>query len=185
MKIRTKNKLLAIAVSVVAIFIPSFLFNKWIEGVVFFVCHWFIREQYPKQYHHIMPSMCRLISSIVFFFGISFVFPLALSLFSVIPINYFIGWIGFTKKEADYYEYKYYKLKSQLNEKKEFSTDTCTESELIERCKELNFKPQQIDLCVELFIMQTKQSELADKYSIQEKSLQQQKRRLKQKLNKK
>ena len=126
MKSKTKNLILAIVVSIVAIFIPSLLFNKWIEGIVFFFCHWFIREQFPKQYHHIIPAMCRLITSVVFFFGVSFVLPMGLSLFSAIPINYFIGWVGYTKKQADYYEVQCERLREEYcNEK----------AELIAKCR--------------------------------------------------
>lgn len=128
MKSKTKNTILAIITSVVAIFVPSLIFNKWIEGIVFFFCHWFIREQFEKQYHHIVPAMCRLITSIVFFFGVSFCLPLALSLFSAIPICYFISWVGFTKKQADDFEIKYERLKQELEKKSEFNTDTCTET---------------------------------------------------------
>ncbi len=183
-KIKIKNAILAVLVSIIAIFVPSFLFDKWIEGIVFFICHWFIREQFPKQYHRSTHAMCRLITSVVFFFGVSFILPLALSLFSAVPICYFISWVGFTKKQADYFELKYYRLKEQLECKKDFNTDTCTEEELIERCKELRLSNENILLAIEFFIKKTKQSELADRLCIEEKSIQQNKRRLKQKLNK-
>lgn len=182
MKTKTKNLLLAIIVSVVAIFIPSFLFNKWVEGIVFFLCHWFVRYQYPKQYHHIIPAMCRLITSLVFFFGVSFVLPFGLSLFSAIPITYLISWVGFTKKQADYYEIKYTKLKDKLEKKKDFSVDTCTEEELINKCRELGFNEYRTNLAIEFFIKRTKQSEVADKFCIEEKSVQQNKRRMRKKL---
>lgn len=182
-KIKFKNKILAIITSIVAIFFPSLIFGKWIEGIVFFFCHWFIREQFPKQYHHIVPAMCRLITSVVFFFGVSFVLPMGLSLFSAIPINYFIGWIGFTKKQADYYELKYLRLKEKLENKKGFNTDTCTKEELIKRCEELRLSDETIALAIKFFIDKTKQSEIADELCIEEKSVQTRKRRLKQKLN--
>lgn len=182
-KIKFKNKVLAIITSIVAISLPSLIFGKWIEGVVFFFCHWFIREQFPKQYHHIVPAMCRLITSLIFFFGVSFILPLGLSLVSAIPINYFIGWVGFTKKQADYYELKYFRLKEKLEQKREFSTDNCTETELIARCNELRLSEETTKLAIEFFIKKTKQSELADKLCIEEKSVQTSKRRLKQKLN--
>ena len=185
MKIKTKNIILAIIVSVVAIFIPAWLFNKWIEGIVFFFCHWLIREQFPKQYHHIVPAMCRLITSIVFFFGVSFILPFALSLFSAIPINYFIGWVGFTKKQADYYELKYYRLKAKLEKESEFSTDTCTEEQLRKRCAELKLSEHNTNLAIEFFIKKTKHSILADKLCINEESVKMSKQRLKTKLNNK
>lgn len=184
-KIKIKNSVLAVVVSITAIFIPSLIFNKWIEGVVFFICHWLIREQFPKQYHRSTHAMCRLITSIIFFFGVSFCLPLELSLFSAVPICYFISWVGFTKKQADYYELKYYRLKAEIEKKSEFNTDTCNEEQLIARCKELGFRQDKIELAVEFFIKRTKQSVLADKLCVDEKSIQQSKRRIKQKLNNK
>lgn len=183
MKIKTKNKILAVIVSVISIFIPAFLFNKWIEGIVFFFCHWLIRGQFSKQYHHIVPAMCRLITSTVFFFGVSFVLPLALSLFSAIPINYFIGWVGFTKKQADYYELKYFRLKDKLEQKREFNTDNCTENELIARCEELHLSEENTRLAIEFFIKKTKQSEIAEKLCVEEHAISTRKLRLKKKLN--
>jgi predicted membrane protein len=185
MKAKSKNLILAIVVSIVAIFIPSFLFDKWFEGIIFFVCHWLIREQFPKQYHHIVPSICRTITSTIFFFGVSFILPFSLSLLSAIPINYLIGWVGFTKKQADDYETKYERLKAELDKKNEFNTDTCTREQLIKRCEELHFSQDKIDLAIEFFIEKTKQSEIAEELCIEEKSVTRKKFRMKQELNNK
>lgn len=184
-KIKIKNGILAVVVSIIAIFLPAFILNKLVEGVIFFICHWLIREQFPKQYHHIIPATCRLITSVVFFFGVSFMLPFVLSLFSAIPINYFIGWVGFTKKQADDYETKYLRLKRELEKKKTFSTDTCTETELIERCKELRFSEENTNLAIEFFIRKTKQSEIAYKLCVEEHAISTRKLRLKKKLNNK
>lgn len=183
MKRKTKNMILAIAISVVAIFFPAWLFDKWFEGVIFFICHWLIREQYPRQYHHIIPATCRLITSVTFFFGVSFILPFTLSLISAIPINYFIGWVGFTKKNEEYYEYKYEKLKAQLENKMPFSTDTCTEAELIARCNELRMKKDDINLAIEFFICRTPRKELAEKYCVETEAIKKRKQRMKEKLN--
>lgn len=185
MKTKTKNLILTIIVSILALLIPAILLNKWIEAVMFFICHWLIREQFPKQYHHILPSVCRLITGIVLFFGVCSVLPFTISLFFAIPINYLIGWVGFTKKQADTYEVKYMRLKQKLEQNKEFNTDTCTEEQLIARCKELHFSEENTRLAVEFFIKKTKQSVLADELCINEKSVQVRKKRLKEKLNKK
>ena len=182
---KTKNVILAVAVSVAAIFIPAMLLGKWFEGVIFFVCHWLIREQYPRQYHHIVPAICRTITGATFFFGVSFILPFSLSLFSAVPINYFIGWVGFTKKSADVYMLKYERLKAELEKDKEFNTDTCTEAELVKRCEELNLSQDNVELAIEFFIKRTKQSEIADRLCIDEPSVRLRKYRLKQKLNKK
>ena len=122
---KTKNLILAILVTIVTIYLPAFILNKWIEASIFLLCHSLIRPQFKKQYHHILHSMCRLITCCVFFFGVSFVLPFELSLISAIPINYLIGWVGFSKKQADEFEIKYLRLKEKLEERKSFSTDMC------------------------------------------------------------
>ena len=142
MKTKTKNLILAIIVSVVAIFIPSLIFEKWVEGIVFFFCHWFIREQFTKQYHHIIPSMCRLLTSVIFFFGVSFVLPFALSLFSAIPICYFISWVGFTKKQADDYEIQCERLREKYCNEKE---------ELILKCRKANLSQRDTEIAIKCF----------------------------------
>jgi hypothetical protein len=184
MHIRTKNKILAVATSVAAIFVPALLLGKVSEGVVFFFCHWLIREQFPKQYHHIIPSMCRLITSVVFFFGVSFVLPFSLSIFSAIPINYFIAWVGYTKKQCDDYEYKYEQLKAQIEKDHKFSVDNCTKEQLLARCRELGMSKENTDLAVELFVDKVSRKELAQKHFITEDGIKVKKRRMKEKLNK-
>lgn len=183
MKAKTKNFILAIAVSVVAIFIPALLFNKWVEGIFFFFCHWFIREQFPKQYHHVIPAMCRLITSVIFFFGVCFILPFGFSLISAIPINYFIGWVGFTKKQADTFQTKFERLKSEIEEKNKFNCETCTEAELKARCRELGMSEESTLLAIEFFIRKTPYRDLAKKYFIEIDSINKKRQRMKNKLN--
>ena len=96
-----KNTILLFLVVIIASLIPALIFGKWIEAIIFILCHTLIRPQFLKQYHHIIPAMCRTISAVVVFFGISFILPLEWSLFSAIPINYFISWVGCVKRERD------------------------------------------------------------------------------------
>lgn len=183
MKRKTKNIILAVVTSITAIFLPAFLLNKWVEGIIFFICHWLIREQFKEQYHHIIPSMCRVITASVFFFGVSFILPFTLSLFSAIPINYLIGWVGFTKKQADVYELKYKRLKAQLERKSEFSVDNCTEAELVARCQRLGMSAYDVALAIEFFILKTPMKEIAAKHYIEVESVKKRKYRMKNKLN--
>lgn len=184
MKTKTKNLILVTIVSIIAVSIPALILNKWIEAVVFFICHWLIREQFEKQYHHIVPAICRVITGSILFFGVCLVLPFTISLFFAIPINYLVGWVGFTKKQADYYEVKYLRLKAKLEKDSSFNTTTCTEQELLNRCKELHLSEENTKLAIEFFIKKTKQSVLADQLCINEKSVQVRKKRLKEKLNK-
>lgn len=115
MTTKTKNTILGYLTLIIASAIPAIIFGKWLEAIIFVVCHTLIRPQFPKQYHHIIPSMCRTITACVFFFGVSFTLPLEISLLSAIPINYFISWIGFTKAQLNKMEVMYEKLQDKLD----------------------------------------------------------------------
>ena len=119
MKSSTKNSILAILVLIVASCVPALIFGKWLEAIIFNVCHSLIRPQFPKEYHHIVHSICREITACVLFFGISFTLPLELSLLSAIPINYFNSWVGFTKKNSDDFEVECEELKEKCDELEE------------------------------------------------------------------
>lgn len=116
MKTKTKNTILLFLVVIIASLIPALIFGKWIEAIIFILCHTLIRPQFLKQYHHIIPAICRSISSIVVFFGISFILPLEWSLLSAIPINYFISWVGFIKRDRDVLEVKCMWLRQKLEQ---------------------------------------------------------------------
>ena len=139
-KTKVKNVILAIVTSIIAIIIPSYFLNKWFEGLFFFFSHWFIREQFPKQYHHIVLAMCRLITSLVFFFGVVFIFPFNFSFLSAIPICYFISWVGFTKKQADDYEVECEKLREKYCNDKENLLLLCRNANLSKRDTEIAIK---------------------------------------------
>ena len=99
MKTKNKNTILAIIVSIVASVIPALIFGKWLEAIIFLVCHTLIRPQYPKQYHHIIPACCRIITAATFFFGICFILPLELSLLSSILISFIISLFGYISQD--------------------------------------------------------------------------------------
>lgn len=184
MKTTIKNEILGYSTVIIVSFLSALILNKFLETLFFIICHTLIRPQFKRQYHHIVQAMCRLLSAIVFFAGISVVLPKYLSLLSAISINYFICWIGEIKSTSDYYETKYITLKSKLNKKKKFNVDNCTKEELITRCKELRFSEDNTNLAIEFFINKTRQSILANKLCVGEHAITIRKLRLKKKLNK-
>ena len=139
MNTKRKNALLSVLTVIIATAIPALIFSKWIEAVVFILCHNSIRPQFPRQYHHVVPAMCRLITSLVIFFGISFVLPFELSLFSAIPINYLISWIGFEKAKLDYYTRKCKELQELYCNEKE---------ELLRNCRLANLSKRDTEIAI-------------------------------------
>lgn len=133
MSTRTKNFILGLVTAIIASAIPAIIFVKWLEAIIFLVAHSLIRPQFKREYHNVMPAICREITGVVFFFGISFVLPISISLISAIPINYLIGWIGCTKATSDYYELQCMKLREKYCNEKEQLLYKCRKAKLSER----------------------------------------------------
>lgn len=66
---------------------------------------------------------------------------------------------------------------------KPFNVDNCSRDELLARCAEIKLSESNTELAIEFFINKTKQSILADRLCVDEKSITQKKQRLKKKLN--
>ena len=90
-----------------------------------------------------------------------------------------IDYLAYKHKD---YEDKRLEL-TELKKPKPFSVDTCTEDELLERCKTLRFSEENTNLAIEFFIKKTKQSLIAERLCTDEKYVKLKKHRLKQKLN--
>lgn len=178
-KIKLKNAIMAVLVSGAAIIIPAYLFDKWVEAIFFFFCHWLIREQFQYQYHCSTHAKCRFVTIIVFVVGTVLIVPIRFSLFSAVYLCYFIGYIGYMKKKLDKTEAKI----DRLTASKSFDCLTCTQAELLKRCEEVHLSEDNTKLAVQFFILKTKQSVIADELCINEKSVQIRKKRLKEKLN--
>lgn len=157
----------------------AYLMGKPIEFVIMFLSYFFTKGLYKRQYHANSLKQCLLFSIGIFSIAIIFILPQSISIcFSLIfglTISFISYKVGNLLHIAKEYE--------NLSMPKPFNTETCTESELIERCKELRLSEENTKLAIEFFIRKTKQSILAERLCIDEHSIAERKRRLKHKLN--
>ena len=128
-------------------------------------------------------SACIFVSTAICWFGLYLSLPMSISLISNIIVGVIFAIITWKIQEVIDMKAEYLTLKESLEANKVFNTETCTKEELIARCNELRLSKDTIDLAIKFFIDKTKQSEIADVLSIEEKSVQMRKQRLKQKLN--
>ena len=148
----------------------SWLIGKPIEFLLIFLPYFLTKGIYAKQYHSHSLKEC---------FGIS------LFAFGVATFLCVLGIVQEKLKDYDYIEPRYNKLVAfykNATKSKPFDVNTCTEEELRKRCEELRFSQDNTDLAVEFFIRKTKQSIIADRLCIDEKSVTTRKKRLKAKL---
>ena len=163
------------------LFFSAFVFDKYIESILFCISHTLIRNAFKKQYHCGTTALCLTFTLGIAWFGINITMPITLSIVSSNVVCFIVAFLGFIAQDR----LDLYVFKKKLEKKSEFNTDNCTEEELIARCKELKFSEENTLLAIELFIKKTKQSKLADKLCVEEHAISTHKLRLKKKLNKK
>lgn len=172
----------------------AWLIGKPIEFVLIFLPYFCAKGLYERQFHSRSLRECFVLSLIVFALalmacvpkGASITFAAVLGLM-IAFISYKVGVVQFKLKDYDYIEPRYNELVDFYKEattRKPFHTDTCTEEELRERCAAIHLSQENTELAVEFFIRKTKQSVIADRLCIDEKSVTTRKKRLKEKLNK-
>lgn len=173
-----KEQLWQLLLVVAFVALCAWIFEKPVEAVCFCVAHIVIRANFDKQYHSNVTRICLFITSLVVFFGILLCLPIGTSLLSAIPIAFAIALVGYLIA---------YKIESEKEKaaatKIPFNTDTCTEAELIDRCRALRFSDTNTELAIEFFIRKTPHRVIADRLSIDEKSVTTRKKRMKIKLN--
>ena len=170
----------------------SWLIGKPIEFLLIFLPYFLTKGIYTKQYHSRSLKECFGIS--LFAFGVatflcvscetSIVFPVVLGA-SISFISCRIGIVQEKLKDYNYIELRYNFLVDfyrKATEEKPFDVNTCTEEELRTRCADIHLSQDNTELAVEFFIRKTKQSIIADKLCIDEKSVTTRKKRLKAKL---
>ncbi len=161
----------------------SFLVGKPIEFALIFLPYFATKGFYSRQYHASSMKQCLILSIVIFAVAITLTVPkdfsICFSLLFGVLIAFASCKVGNTqakiKELLAFYE--------EATRPKPFNVDTCTEAELIDRCKELRLSQENTDLAVEFFIRKTKQSAIADRLCVDEKSVTMRKQRLKQKLN--
>lgn len=168
------------------LFCYSLLIGKLTEFICVFLPYFITKGFYAKQWHASSLKQCFMMSLIIFGFLTTIALPKEYSISVAIVLglssayaSYRAGVIQFKLKDYEYIE----PIFNELTAPKPFHTDTCTESELIDRCRALHFSDDNIQLAIDFFIRKTPQRVIADRLSIDEKSVTTRKKRMKIKLN--
>ena len=128
-----------------SIFACSWLFGKYIEGILFCICHTSIRVTFDKQFHFNKTALCLLLTLSIIWFSIPITLPLHISLLSCIPVSFLISFFGYLAQDrVDLLVYK------RNNEN--FNLENCTEEQLVRVCKLLHYKQDKIDIAIMFFV---------------------------------
>ena len=143
------------------IFLCAWIFDKYIEAVLFCISHTVIRMLFDKQYHCGTTAICMVLTLSIAFFGIAHTLPLEISLLSTIPMCFLISWVGYIVQDR----MDSYKIIAKLKSKSIWEMDG---NELADYCFAKGIRGDMLEFVIMVVIQQMKYEEIGKKlgYSV-------------------
>ena len=94
-----KYQLWIYTIILLSIGICAWLFNRWVEALMFVVAHICIRNSFDKQFHFNKTAYCLSLTLAIIWFAIPVTLPITESLLSSIPIAFLICFFGFLAQD--------------------------------------------------------------------------------------
>lgn len=94
-----KEQLWQLLLVVAFLLLFAWIFNKYIECVMFCIAHQVIRTSFRKQYHLQETYLCLFLTLSIAWFGISTMLPMAVSVLSSIPLVFIICLLGYVAQD--------------------------------------------------------------------------------------
>lgn len=163
----------------------AWIFDKWIEAIMFCVAHTCIRNAFDKQFHFNSTAYCLTLTLGIIWFAIPITLPLATSLLSSIPVSFLISFFGFIAQDRVdlFFEIKELnnyvcELLQKLNHKDIYAMN---EDELYQHCRNCGLGEEDCKIAYFVVIERLKGKELYKAINYSER---QTKRKRKEILNK-
>lgn len=94
-----KDELWLYLIAILNVVFCSWIFNRWLEGLMFCIAHLSIRPVFDKQFHLYTNSYCLSLTLAIIWFAIPITLPIAVSLLSSIPVAFLICFFGFIAQD--------------------------------------------------------------------------------------
>ncbi len=152
------------AIIIGAISLVSWLFNRWVQGLMLCIAHIAIRRVFDKQYHCNTTAGCLSLTLGIIWFSIPITLPIVTSLLSSIPIAFLICFFGFVAQDRVDLIVAVKKLQNHVNElmQKLSHKDiyAMTEQELYEHCRNCGLSEEDCQIAKLVVIDRLKGQEL-------------------------
>lgn len=154
-----KHQLWIYLVVISSIALCSWVFNRWLEGLMFCIAHLSIRQVFDKQFHFNKTAYCLALTLAIIWFAIPITLPIAESLLSSIPIAFLICFFGFIaqdridlQKQNKDLEHEIKAIIEELNKYKQIDLYKMSKEELRQYGASQHLSEVQIDiLCMRVF----------------------------------
>lgn len=164
-----KEQLWQLLLVVAFLFFFAWLFDKYIECVMFCIAHQVIRTSFRKQYHLQETYLCLFLTLSIGWFGISTMLPMAVSVLSSVPLVFIICFLGYIAQDRVDYQILNVKLQGELDkalarvkELENIDLYKMSEDELRQYGSCLGLSEIQQDILVHRIIDNLKISEICD-----------------------
>lgn len=123
----------------------SWLFNRWIEGLMFVIAHLVIRRVFDKQFHFSETAYCLILTLAIVWFAIPITLSVTTSLLSSIIIAFIVCFIGYLAQDrVDLLKEKIARTRMTLA--------NITKDQVVEICNELGYNKDKQDIAIMFFV---------------------------------
>ena len=142
----------------------SWIFDRWIEGLMFCIAHTAIRTAFDKQFHFNATAYCLSLTLAIIWFAIPMTLPLSISLLSSVPIAFTICFFGYLAQDRLDKALKIRDLERHISEllntimRKDIFT--MSEDELYEHCRSKGLSEEDCKIAYFMIIERLKGKEL-------------------------
>lgn len=150
-----------------SIVLVSWLFDKWIEGIMFCIAHTVVRGVFSKQFHFHTTSFCLSLTLQIIWFVIPTIFSIHFSLLASILMAFIVAMIGYivqelidTKQQVVKLEKYSTQLLMELQAKSTKDIYAMTEDELYEHCRSCGLDEEDCKIAYFIVIERLKGKEL-------------------------
>ena len=153
-----------------SILLCAWIFDRWIESIMFCVAHTCVRNAFDKQFHFTSipyaTAYCLSLTLAIIWFAIPTTLPLAVSLLSSIPIAFVICFIGFVVQDRLDLKVEVKRLDTYATELVRTLTHkdiyTMNEDELYEHCRNCGLDEEDCKIAYFVVIERLQGRELYD-----------------------
>lgn len=151
----------------------AWIFDKWIEAIMFCIAHTCIRNAFDKQFHFNSTAYCLSLTLAIIWFAIPITTSLTASLLGSIPIAFLICFFGFIAQdrvdlliEVKRLENYANELVTKLNHKDIYAMN---EDELYEHCRNCGLSDEDCKIAYFIVIERLKGKELYEAINYSER----------------
>lgn len=144
-----KYELWVYTIVFVSLLLCAWLFNRWIEGLMFCIAHTVIRNAFDKQFHFNKTAYCLILTCAIIWFAIPITLPVEISLLSSIAVAFLVCFFGYLAQD-----------RMDLLKATRKTISNLSREDVTQICNELGYNKDKRDLAIMFFVDKLKNKQV-------------------------